>query len=153
MTELALDTPLNAEQRDYLNTVKSSADALLSIINDILDFSKIEAGRVELDPIEFLLRDTLSDTLSPLAMRASSKGLELAYDVAWDVPDALIGDVYRIRQVLVNLVGNAIKFTEKGEVVVSVKLGERSGDQLMLEATVRDTGIGISPEAAAKLFK
>ena len=153
MTELALDTELTAEQRDYLNTVKSSADALLSLINDILDFSKIEAGRIELDPIDFLLRDSISDTLNPLALRASSKNLELAYDVHADVPDALIGDVYRLRQVMVNLVGNAIKFTHKGEVVVSVRVAERSGDNLLLEVVVQDTGIGVSPEAAAKLFR
>jgi PAS domain S-box-containing protein len=153
MTELALDTELSAEQRDYLNTVKSSADALLAIINDILDFSKIEAGRIELDPVEFLLRDALSDTLNPLALRASSKGLELAYDVQEDVPDALVGDVYRLRQVIVNLVGNAIKFTEKGEVVVSVRLVKRQGEELMLEIVVRDTGIGIDPGAAGRLFK
>jgi signal transduction histidine kinase/CheY-like chemotaxis protein/CHASE3 domain sensor protein len=153
MTELALDTNLSAEQRDYLNTVKSSADALLSLINDILDFSKIEAGRIELDPIEFLLRDSISDTLNPLALRASSKELELAYDVHGDVPDALIGDVYRLRQVIVNLVGNAIKFTHQGEVVVSVGVARRSGDAVELEIAVRDTGIGISPEAAARLFK
>ncbi len=134
MTELALDTTLTAEQRDYLNTVKSSADALLSIINDILDFSKIEAGRIELDPIEFLLRDSIGDTLNPLALRASSKGVELAYEVADDVPDALIGDVYRLRQVLVNLVGNAIKFTDKGEVVVGVR---------PLGATRRSAGGGV----------
>ena len=130
MTELALDTELTAEQRDYLNTVKWSADALLTLINDILDFSKIEAGRIELDPIEFLLRDAIGDTLNPLALRASSKGLELAYDVAPDVPDALVGDVYRLRQVIVNLVGNAIKFTEKGEVVVSVRVArDAPGDE------------------------
>jgi nitrogen fixation negative regulator NifL len=153
MTELALDTELTAEQRDYLNTVKSSADALLSLINDILDFSKIEAGRIELDPIDFLLRDALSDTLNPLALRASAKGLELAYDVSPDVPDALIGDIYRLRQVLVNLVGNAIKFTQQGEVVLSVRLLDRSPDALHLEFEVRDTGIGIDPAAAARLFK
>ena len=154
MTELALDTELTAEQRDYLNTVKWSADALLTLINDILDFSKIEAGRIELDPIEFLLRDAISDTLNPLALRASSKGLELAYDIAPDVPDALVADVYRLRQVIVNLVGNAIKFTEKGEVVVSVRVaGIVGGDERVLEFAVRDTGIGIPPAAAAKLFK
>ena len=153
MTELALDTELTSEQRDYLNTVKSSADALLSLINDILDFSKIEAGRIELDPIEFLLRDSIGDTLSPLALRAASKGVELAYDVHPDVPDALIGDVYRLRQVIVNLVGNAIKFTEHGEVVISVTVAERRADDLVLEVLVRDTGIGITPEAAARLFK
>ena len=153
MTELALDTELNAEQRDYLNTVKWSADALLTLINDILDFSKIEAGRIELDPIEFLLRDAISDTLNPLALRASSKGLELAYDIAPDVPDALVADIYRLRQVIVNLVGNAIKFTEKGEVVVSMKVRESRGDERVLEVAVRDTGIGIPAAAAAKLFK
>jgi signal transduction histidine kinase/CheY-like chemotaxis protein len=153
MTELALDTDLNAEQRDYLNTVKWSADALLTLINDILDFSKIEAGRIELDPIEFLLRDAIGDTLNPLALRASSKGIELAYDIAPDVPDALIADIYRLRQVIVNLVGNAIKFTEKGEVVISVRVVEARGDDRVLEIAVRDTGIGIPPAAAAKLFK
>jgi signal transduction histidine kinase/DNA-binding response OmpR family regulator len=153
MTELALDTELTTEQRDYLNTVKSSADALLALINDILDFSKIEAGRIELDPIEFLLRDAISDTLNPLALRAASKGLELAYDIAADVPDALIADIYRLRQVIVNLVGNAIKFTQSGEVVVSVRTVESQGDERVLEFAVRDTGIGISQEAAAKLFR
>src|SRR4051812_32964964 len=157
MTELALDTDLTAEQRDYLVTVKSSADALLSLINDILDFSKIEAGRIELDPIEFLLRDSISDTLNPLALRASSKGLELAYDIALDVPDALVADIYRLRQVIVNLVGNAIKFTEKGEVIVSVRTiesqGESQGADRVLEFAVRDTGIGLTPAAAAKLFR
>ncbi|HEX4797250.1 MAG TPA: response regulator [Humisphaera sp.] len=153
MTELALDTDLTAEQRDYLVTVKSSADALLSLINDILDFSKIEAGRIELDPIDFLLRDSISDTLSPLALRASSKKLELAYEVHSDVPDALIGDVNRLRQVLVNLVGNAIKFTESGEVVVHVGLAQKSGDELVLKVSVRDTGIGINAAAAARLFR
>ncbi len=153
MTELALDTDLTEEQRDYLNTVKSSADALLSLINDILDFSKIEAGRIELDPVDFLLRDSLSDTLNPLSLRASSKGVELAYEVHADVPDALVGDVYRLRQIIVNLVGNAIKFTDHGEVVVSVGVAERSGDDVTLEIAVRDTGIGIAPEAAARLFR
>ena len=153
MTELALDTELTAEQRDYLNTVKWSADALLTLINDILDFSKIEAGRIELDPVEFLLRDALCDTLNPLALRAGSKGVELAYDVAPDVPDALVADVHRLRQVIVNLVGNAIKFTEKGEVVVSVHVAETSGEERTLEVAVRDTGVGIPPEAAARLFK
>ncbi len=153
MTELALDTDLTAEQRDYLNTVKSSADALLSIINDILDFSKIEAGRIELDPVDFLLRDSIGDTLNPLSLRAGSKGVELAYEVAPDVPDALVGDVHRLRQVLVNLVGNAIKFTARGEVVVSITADARSGDDITLRLAVRDTGIGVSPEAAARLFK
>ena len=153
MTELALDTQLTADQRDYLNTVKSSADALLSLINDILDFSKIEAGRIELDAVDFLVRDAMGDTLSPLALRAATKGIELAYDIHPDVPDALIGDVYRLRQIVVNLVGNAIKFTEKGEVVLSVGVISRRGDDVELEVAVRDTGIGISAEAAARLFQ
>src|SRR3954470_2051899 len=153
MTELALDTELTAEQRDYLNTVKWSADALLNLINDILDFSKIEAGRIELDPVEFLLRDAISETLNPLALRATSKGLELASDIAPDVPDAIIADVYRLRQVIVNLVGNAIKFTEKGEVVLSARVVASEGEERVLEFAVRDTGIGISAEAAAKVFQ
>ncbi|HUO09522.1 MAG TPA: PAS domain S-box protein [Phycisphaerae bacterium] len=153
MTELALDTELTGEQREYLNTVKWSADALLTLINDILDFSKIEAGRIELDPIEFLLRDAIGDTLNPLALRASSKGIELAYDIAPDVPDALVADIYRLRQVIVNLVGNAIKFTEQGEVVISVRVLKAEGDSRLLEVSVRDTGIGIPAAAAAKLFK
>ena len=137
MTELALDTELTAEQRDYLNTVKWSADALLTLINDILDFSKIEAGRIELDAVEFLLRDAISDTLNPLALRASSKGLELAYDIAPDVPDALVADVYRLRQVIVNLVGNAIKFTQAGEVVVQVRVAESRGEERRVERACR----------------
>ena len=153
MTELALDTELTPEQRDYLNTVRASADALLALINDILDFSKIEAGKIELDPIEFALRDAVADTLNPLSLRASSKGLELEYEVHADVPDALVGDIYRLRQVLVNLVGNAIKFTERGEVVMSVRVVERAGDALVLDVVVRDTGIGISPANLAKLFR
>ncbi len=120
MTELVLDTTLTAEQRDYLDIVKNSADALLTVINDILDFSKIEAGKLELDAIDFSLRETLGDTLHLLAFRAAQKGLELAGHVAPDVPDELVGDPGRLRQVIINLVGNALKFTERGEVIVSV---------------------------------
>ena len=122
MTDLALDTSLTPEQRDYLEMVRSSAEQLLHIINDILDFSKIEAGKLELDPHEFLLRDSLGETLRALAQRADSKGLELAAHIAPNVPDSLIGDSGRLRQIIVNLVGNAIKFTESGEVVVEVAL-------------------------------
>ena len=120
MTELALDTELTAEQRDYLETVKTSADALLELLNDILDFSKIEADRLDLDEIPMSLRDCIAEALKPLALRAHKKGLELAHDARGDVPDALVGDPHRLRQVLINLAGNAVKFTEKGEVVVSV---------------------------------
>ncbi|HEY7159333.1 MAG TPA: histidine kinase dimerization/phospho-acceptor domain-containing protein, partial [Gemmataceae bacterium] len=126
MTEIALNTRLTTEQRDYLNMVKSSAEALRGLIDDILDFSKIEAGKLDLSPTDFRLRDGLGDTLRTLALRAHEKGLELAYHVAPDVPDKLVGDLPRLRQIVVNLVGNAIKFTERGEVVVDVRLaGER----------------------------
>jgi PAS domain S-box-containing protein len=124
MTDLALDTNLTPEQRDYLQMVRSSSEQLLHIINDILDFSKIEAGKLELDPHEFLLRDSLGETLRALAHRADSKGLELAAHIDPNVPDSLIGDSGRLRQIVVNLVGNAIKFTERGEVVVDVSLAD-----------------------------
>jgi PAS domain S-box-containing protein len=153
MTELALDTDLTPEQRDYLNTVQSSAEALLTLINDILDFSKIEAGKLELDPIDFELRDSMADMLNTLAVRAQSKGLELAYSIEARVPDALIGDVYRLRQILMNLVGNAIKFTEKGEIVVGVEQQSRQGDIHELHFTVRDTGVGIAADKVDKIFK
>jgi signal transduction histidine kinase/CheY-like chemotaxis protein/ABC-type phosphate/phosphonate transport system substrate-binding protein len=152
MTDLALDTELTAEQREYLTMVKSSADSLLVLLNDILDFSKIEAGKLELDPVNFNLRDGIGDTLNTLAIRAHSKGLELAYDVRHDVPDALFGDVNRLRQILVNLVGNAIKFTEKGEVVVRSELESAADDHVELHFAVSDTGIGIAPEKLATIF-
>ena len=147
MTELALDTPLSDDQRHYLKTVKSAADGLLGIINDLLDFSKIEAGKLELDPADFSLRRTVGDTLRTLAMRAHRKGLELVSHVHPDVPDALVGDAGRLRQVLLNLVGNAIKFTEAGEVLVRVEdSGEPATDGgVCLRFEVRDTGIGIPP--------
>src|ERR1700730_15629898 len=121
MTDLALDTPLEEDQRQYLKTVKSAADNLLGMINDLLDFSKIEAGKLELDSADFYLRAALGDTLRTLAVRAHKKGLELVSHVQPDVPDALVGDASRLRQVLLNLIGNAIKFTEEGEVVVLVR--------------------------------
>ena len=161
MTDLTLDTELTPEQREYLGLVKTSADHLLTVINDILDFSKIEAGRIDVERIEFNLRDTLDDTVATLATRAHKKGLELADHVAADVPDGLVGDPHRVRQVVVNLIGNAIKFTERGEVVLRVeklseKLSERlseSGDEVWLHFSVSDTGIGIAPEQQTKLFK
>src|SRR5262245_2768664 len=121
MTDLALDTFLTPEQREYLTIVKSSADSLLSLLNDILDFSKIEAGKLDLDPFDFELRDGLADALRTLALRAHQKGLELALDVAPDLPAVVTGDANRLRQVLVNLANNAIKFTPAGEVVVRVR--------------------------------
>src|SRR5437870_6564372 len=122
MTELALDTPLTDDQRQCLRTVKSAANNLLGIINDLLDFSKIEAGKLELGPADFSLRAALGDTLRALAVRAHRKGLELVCQVQPDVPDALVGDAGRLRQVLLNLVGNALKFTDEGEVVVRVEM-------------------------------
>jgi PAS domain S-box-containing protein len=157
MTDLALDTDLTPEQRDYLETVKTSGDALMTVINDILDFSKIEAGKMELDPFDFSVRDFLGDALKPLAVRAGKKGIELACHIPVDIPDALIGDAGRLRQVLMNLVGNAIKFTERGEVVVSVAAVNDSGDTpsgiCKLHFSVRDTGIGIPAEKIGSIFR
>ena len=152
MTDLALDTELTAEQRDYLQTVHLSADALLLLINDILDFSKIEAGRLEIEAEPFRLRDTLADMLNTLAGRAHEKGLELIYHVAVDVHDGLVGDAHRIRQMILNLVSNAIKFTEAGEIVVSVRETLLDHDQVELLFSVQDTGIGIEPGKAESIF-
>jgi two-component system, sensor histidine kinase and response regulator len=155
MTELALDTPLTEDQRQYLTTVKSAADHLLSLINDILDFAKIEAGRLELDPADFSLGSVLGSTLRALAVRAHKKGLELVCQQRPGVPDALVGDAGRFRQVLINLVGNAIKFTEHGEVVVLV---ENAGEpvpegEVSLRFAVTDTGIGIPTDKQSKIFR
>ncbi len=155
MTELALDTDLSPEQREYLELVTSSADALLTVINDILDFSKIEAGKLGLDPTPLGLRECLGNAMQTLGLRAHQKGLELAFEIAPDVPDELIGDGGRLRQVLVNLVGNAIKFTERGEVVVSVEhapIAVEAGE-VVLRFAVSDTGIGIAPEKQAAIFE
>jgi PAS domain S-box-containing protein len=152
MTELALDTPLTSQQREYLTLVQKSADALLKVINDVLDFSKIEAGKVELERAPFVLREGLKDTLDPLSLHARQKGLELTCDVGADVPDALVGDVGRLRQVLLNLVGNAIKFTEAGSVQVQVGLLERRGKQVLLRLEVRDTGIGVPADKQRCIF-
>jgi PAS domain S-box-containing protein len=153
MTELALDTELTPEQREYLGIVKSSADSLLTIINDILDFSKIEARMLELTPENFNLRDSLGETIDTLALRAHKKGLELVYHVLPDVPDAVVGDSDRLRQIIVNLVGNAIKFTEQGEVVVLVETKEKTDDDVRLHFAVTDTGIGIPPEKQQLIFE
>jgi two-component system, sensor histidine kinase and response regulator len=155
MTELALDTLLTEDQRQYLTTVKSAADALLGIINDVLDFAKIEAGRLELDPADFSLSSVLGATLRALAVRAHKKGLELICQQRPGVPDALIGDAGRLRQVLLNLVGNAIKFTERGEVVVLVENAAEPAPEgeVSLRFAVTDTGIGIPPEKQATIFQ
>ena len=155
MTELVLDTPLTGDQRQSLKTVQSAADNLLGLMNDLLDFSKIEAGKLELDPADFSLRAAVGDTLHALAMRAHRKGLELVCHVQPDVPDALIGDAGRLRQVLLNLVGNAIKFTDEGEVVVRVEAaGDRAPeDEAGLRFVVSDSGIGISPDQQERIFR
>jgi PAS domain S-box-containing protein len=167
MTELALDTPLSEQQRKYLTVVRSSAEALLEVINDLLDFSKIEAGKLDLDRASFALREVLNDTLRSLAPSAHRKGLELVCHVQPDVPDVLVGDAGRLRQVLVNLVSNAIKFTEQGEVVVEVEALEDDRPEAVhpsglpgheslsctLLFSVRDTGIGIPREKQEKIFR
>jgi two-component system sensor histidine kinase/response regulator len=153
MTELLLDTPLSAEQSEYLSLLKSSTDSLLTLVNDILDFSKIEAGKITLDVIEFILPENLGDTLKSLAVRAHQKGLELACHLPPEVPEHLIGDPGRLRQIVTNLVGNAIKFTKEGEVVVRVEVESRSEDKVTLHFTVRDTGIGIPPEKQKIIFE
>jgi PAS domain S-box-containing protein len=165
MTELTLGTDLTADQREYMEMVKNSADALLGVINDILDFSKIEAGKLDLDPIDFELRDAVADAIKTLGLRAHAKGLELTWHVAPDLPDFLVGDAGRVRQVLVNLVGNAVKFTERGEVALEVSRAEDGGTKtkgseavlgppssVLLHFEIRDTGIGIPAEKLAFIF-
>lgn len=178
LTELVLDTPLTAEQRDNLSLVKESADSLLAVINDILDFSKIEAHKLQLNAVPFRLRNHLSDTIKALALRAEEKGLRLDWQVAADVPEQLVGDPARLRQVLVNLVGNAVKFTERGQVAVAVSLADRATENggdgssspvasapgvsalgapavapVSLAFDVSDTGIGIPPDKHALIFE
>ena len=155
MTELVMDTPLTRDQRQCLKTVKSAADNLLGLMNDLLDFSKIEAGKLELDPDDFSLRAAVGDTLRALAVRAHTKGLELIYDLQPEVPDALVGDAGRLRQVLLNLVGNAIKFTDAGEVVVRVEVAGAATPEgeVGLRFTVRDTGMGIPRDQHERIFR
>ena len=150
--ELLQDTTLTRRQRDHLHVITGSADSLLEIINDILDFSKIEAGKLELETIELSRRDSLGDLMKALAVQAHAKGLELLCDVAQDVPDRLLGDKLRLRQILTNLVGNAVKFTESGEVGLRVRLGGVGGSEAPLEFVVSDTGIGIAEEKQEAVF-
>jgi two-component system sensor histidine kinase/response regulator len=152
MTDLALQTRVTPQQREYLQTTRESAEALLTIINDILDVSKIEARRLTLDRAPFRFRDTVEDGVRLLAHRADEKGLELACRIAPDVPDLLVGDAGRLRQVIVNLVGNAVKFTDTGEVVVEVTLDRRTAGDVTLRFLVRDTGIGIAHDKQWKIF-
>jgi PAS domain S-box-containing protein len=153
MTDMALETKLSPEQREYLQTVKGSAGSLLSLIDDILDFSKVEARKERLDKVEFLLRDTVEETLKSLAVRAQQKHIELASHFPQEVPDILIGDPDRLRRIVVNLVGNSIKFTERGEVVLHVKLESRSSNDVLLHFSVTDTGIGIPAEQQQRIFE
>jgi signal transduction histidine kinase/DNA-binding response OmpR family regulator len=153
MAELALDTNLEPEQREYLQMVKSSADGLLGVINDILDFSKIEAGKLDLESIPFEIRISLLDTLKALAMRAHKKGIELTVDIPANVPENIVGDPTRLRQILVNLVGNSIKFTEKGEIKVRVEMEEPRADSATLHFSVEDSGIGIPPDKLATILE
>lgn len=152
MTDLVLDTVLSRTQREYLSIVRDSGDSLLTLLNDILDFSKIEAGKLELSTSMFSLRDSLGDAVRSLALRAHSKTVELAFRVSPDVPAWFHGDAGRLRQILINLVGNAIKFTEEGEVVIDVTCPTRSSDMAQLRISVRDTGIGIEQEKQQAVF-
>ena len=158
MVELALDTPLNGEQRDYLDTAKESADGLLAVINDILDFSKIEAGKLDLETVNFSLRESLEHALKPLSIRAQQKGLDLNLNVDPQVLDGVAGDPARLRQIIVNLVGNAIKFTSSGEVTLSVQRESQYGEQapgekhMLLRFTIKDTGIGIPAARQQQIF-
>jgi two-component system, sensor histidine kinase and response regulator len=152
MTALLLDTHLTAEQQEYADTVRRSGQALLAIINDILDFSKIEAGKLTLEPMPFALRNTVAELLKTAGPLAHAKGLELSYDVSPEIPDGIEGDAARIGQVLLNLVGNAIKFTERGEVAVLVMPGAASPEGVLLNFAVRDTGIGISADQQRLIF-
>ena len=153
MTDLVLDTNLDAVQRDYLDTVKMSADLMLTVINDILDFSKIEAGRLELDPIPYNVRDVVEQCVKALAVKAHEKSLELAEGVRPEVPEYVIGDVTRLRQILTNLLGNAIKFTATGEVALEVSHAQTGTDRVNLHFVVRDTGIGIAADKLSLIFE
>ena len=153
MADLALATELTAEQREYLEMVRGSAEALLGVVDDLLDFSKMEAGKLRVDPVNFSLQECLSGSLDAVALRAASKGLELVAAVDRDVPDALVGDPGRVRQILINLLGNAIKFTDAGEVVLTVSISSRDEQEVVLHFTVRDTGIGIAQADLGKIFE
>ncbi len=152
MTELLGRTQLESQQRNYLTLVQQSAESLLSLLNDILDFSRVEAGRLALEEIEFGLRDEVGNAVQTLAMHAASKNIELVCHIPADVPDRLVGDPRRLRQVVINLVGNAVKFTEEGEVEVGIAVEEALPDAVCLRLWVRDTGVGIAPEKQARIF-
>ncbi len=153
MTELALDTELTREQREYLVMVKGSADSLLSVINDILDFSKIEAGKLDVESIPFSLRDTLRDIARNMSVRASQKGLKLVCQIPRDLPETVVGDPARLKQVLINLVGNSVKFADQGEIIVRVEIESKSGSQAVFHFSVADSGIGIPLDKQKLIFE
>ena len=153
MTELALDSDVASERQEYRNMVNESADSLLTLLNDVLDFSKIEAGKLELEPVRFNLGDSLHSIVATLALRAHEKGLQLEWQSRPEVPDSLIGDPGRLRQVVLNVVGNAIKFTEQGRVVVNVETETETGDEVCLHFSLKDTGIGIPPAKQGSIFE
>jgi signal transduction histidine kinase/DNA-binding response OmpR family regulator/HAMP domain-containing protein len=153
LSHLALKTPLNAKQRDYVSKVHNAGTSLLAIINDILDFSKIEAGKLDMESTEFRIDEVLSSVTTLTAQKAHEKGLEFLADVASTIPPHLLGDPLRLGQILTNLVNNAVKFTERGEIRLRIELLERTGDKVQLKLSVRDTGIGMTPEQSGKLFQ
>jgi len=153
MTDLALDTELSAEQREFLDLIKVSADSQLVLLNDILDFSKIEAGKLDLEPIDFAFHQTVNETLKIMRFRAHQKGLQLTARLGLEIPPLLVGDPARLRQVLINLVGNAIKFTEQGEITVDVQQEHSQAGQIELHFRVRDTGVGIPREQQTPIFE
>jgi signal transduction histidine kinase len=153
MTDLMLDTELTAEQHEYLDIVKDSASTLLSLINDTLDFAKIEAGKLNLEKAHFSLRQRIADILKSHALHAYQKGIEFICDIHPDVPDRAVGDPIRLRQILVNLIDNAIKFTHRGEIVIGIKQISASDEETYLRFSVTDTGIGIPKEKQDLIFK
>ncbi len=153
MASLLVGTPLNAEQREYADTIRSSGEALLTVINDVLDFSKIESGNLELDNHSFDLRQCLEEVMDVFSGKATQKELDLVYQIDYQIPAQITGDSHRLRQILLNLIGNAMKFTNKGEIFVAIRLQQAAGDDLTLAVDVKDTGIGIEPDKLSRLFK
>jgi two-component system sensor histidine kinase/response regulator len=153
MSHLALKTDLDPRQRDYVQKIHNAGTALLGVINDILDFSKIEAGKISMESVDFDLEQVMSGVSAVIGDKVFDKGLELLFDVAPDVPRYLVGDPLRVGQILLNLVSNAVKFTERGEVLVQVRVDGRNGDGTLLKFSVRDTGIGMTPEQTIRLFR
>ncbi len=153
LTELVLDTELTNRQRNFMEMARKSQESLLTLMNDILDFSKIEAGKLELELIDFDLRELMGDTLHTLALRAHKKGLELACHIRTDVPDVLVGDPHRLRQIIINLIGNAIKFTDEGEIIVRLKIESKSDTSTELHFSVSDTGIGIPKDKQNNIYE